>query len=107
MRDRWPSSWGPEHSALFNFFSAYAVAADDAVEIYKGKAKVGAVPADVDFTLLRKALPLLIESYELGVRAGRASLAADFRALLDAAEIRDDAAPAGDRARSWITAPTR
>lgn len=89
MRNKWPSNWGAEHTALFNLFSVYAVAAADSVEIHKGIAKIAVVPIDIDFTLLRKALPLLIDSYQMGVEAGHESLARDFRTLLGVADRRD------------------
>lgn len=89
MRNEWPSNWGAEHTALFNFFSVYAVAAGDTVEIHKGIARIAVVPIDIDFALLRKALPLLIDSYQMGVKAGYESLARDFRALLGVADRRD------------------
>lgn len=89
MRNEWPSSWGAERTALFNFFSIHAVAAGDTVEIYRGIAKIAVIPIDIDLTVLRKALPLLIDSYELGAKAGRESLATDFRALLGVIGRRD------------------
>ena len=89
MRDKWPSNWGAEHTALFNLFSVYAVAEADTVEIHKGIAKIAVVPVDIDFASLRKALPLLIDSYQMGVKAGHESLARDFRALLGVADHRD------------------
>ena len=89
MRNEWPSSWGAEPTALFNFFAVHAVAAGDTVEIYKGAAKIAVVPIDIDFTVLRKALPLLIDSYEMGAKAGRECLAADFRGLLGVIRHRD------------------
>ncbi|NMG16247.1 hypothetical protein [Aromatoleum bremense] len=89
MRHEWPPGWGAESTALFNFFSVHAVGAGDTVEIYKGIAKIAVVPVDIDFTMLRKTLPLLIDSYERGAKDGRASLAADFRSLLDVTGRRD------------------
>lgn len=89
MRNVWPSNWGAEPTALCNFFSVHAVAAGDTVEIYKGTAKIAVVPIDIDFTVLRKTLPLLIDSYEMGAKAGRESLATDFRALLGVIGRRD------------------
>lgn len=89
VRNEWPSNWGAEHSALFNFFSVHAVATGDTVEIHKGIARIAVVPVDIDFALLRRALPLLIKSYQMGVKAGHESLARDFRGLLGVADRRD------------------
>jgi hypothetical protein len=82
-RKHWPESWGSDFEALLSFRNVRAIADGDMV-ILMGDDNVAfaLVPKAIELRALQATLPILRESFEMGVQAGRDALASQLRGLI-------------------------
>ena len=82
-RTHWPQSWGADFEALLAFHSVRAVDnAGTVILLDSNNVAFAVVPVTIELGVLKVALPLLRESYDMGVQIGRDTLSAEFRAQL-------------------------
>lgn len=82
-RKHWPESWGADFEALLNFHRVRAIADGGTVILLDGDGVAfSLVPETIELRTLQAALPILRESFEMGVQAGRDRLSAQLRELL-------------------------
>lgn len=82
-RKHWPESWGADFAALLNFRNVRAIENDNTVILIGAdNAAFAIVPVAIELGVLQATLPILRESFDMGVKVGRDALSAQLRELI-------------------------
>lgn len=82
-RKHWPESWGADFAALLNFRNVRAIENGNTVILVGAdNAAFAIVPRAIELGVLQATLPILRESFDMGVKVGRDALSAQLRELI-------------------------
>ena len=82
-RKHWPPTWGADFAALLSFREVRAIENGSTVILVGAdNAAFAIVPVTIELSALQATLPILRESFDMGMKVGRDALAAQFRELL-------------------------
>jgi hypothetical protein len=82
-RKHWPESWGADFAALLNFRDVRAIENGNTVILVGAdNAAFAIVPKAIELGVLQATLPILRESFDMGVKVGRDTLAGQLRELI-------------------------
>ena len=86
-RKNWPKSWSRDFEVLLNFHGCKAIEDGQTVILMNAdQVAFAVVPVAIELSALQATLPILRESFDMGVQYGRDTLSAQLRGLLGVKE---------------------
>ncbi len=84
IQTRWPDGWDKTYEAVCSFYNIRAHAASHSMVLLltSNGAPFARVPTDITLKNLQLSLPLLLDSYEMGIMIGEARIKARIRDLV-------------------------